>query len=41
MEQFEQQSPVNEKKILTVGAIIIFIVIVVIAYFEWTGRKIY
>lgn len=41
MEQFEHESPVNEKKILTIGGIIILLVIVVIAYFEWTGRRIY
>jgi preprotein translocase subunit SecF len=41
MEQFEHESPVNEKKILAIGGIIILVVIVVIAYFEWTGRRIY
>ncbi|MEA3424988.1 MAG: hypothetical protein U9R46_01950 [Bacteroidota bacterium] len=41
MEQSEQHSPVDEKKLLTIGGIIIFIVIVVISYLEWTGRKVY
>lgn len=41
MEQSEQHSPVNEKKLLIIGGIIIFIVIVVISYLEWTGRRVY
>ena len=41
MENSNHHSEVNEKKILTVAGIVIFIVVVLIAYFEWTGRRIY
>ncbi len=38
----DQHHPeVNEKKILTAAGIVIFIIVVVISYFEWKGRAHY
>ncbi|MES2005949.1 MAG: hypothetical protein V4450_15630 [Bacteroidota bacterium] len=41
MEHSDQHQETNEKKILTIAGIIIFIVIILISYYEWKGRHIY
>ena len=41
MEHSDQHQKINEKKILTIAGIVIFIIILVISYFEWKGRRIY
>jgi len=38
MDQTGHHQEINEKKILTIGGIIIVIVIALISYFEWRGR---
>jgi preprotein translocase subunit SecF len=39
MEQ--HHTKLNERKILATGGIVIFVIIVIIAYFEWRGRHHY
>lgn len=38
METSEHRSGAREKRILTIMGIVIFVVIAVILYLEWTGR---
>ena len=35
------RTELNEKKILVAAGIVIFIIIALIAYFEWKGRHVY
>lgn len=41
MEKRKPGTVINEKKILTIGGIIIFIIVIIIAYFEWKGKHRY
>jgi len=41
MENSKHHPEVNEKKILTVVGIVIFIVVVILSYLEWRGKRSY
>jgi len=41
MARSNHHSETNEKKILIGAGIVIFIIVALIAYFEWTGRHVY
>ena len=41
MEKRKSGRVINEKKLLTIGGILIFLIVAIIAYFEWKGKHRY
>ncbi|MES2331407.1 MAG: hypothetical protein V4539_17515 [Bacteroidota bacterium] len=41
MENSNPRSALSEKKVLTIVGVVIFVIVAIIAYFEWSGRHRY